>query len=144
MKNGRFSEKKRGYRWFTWTWNASLSTWLKSGLTVPSSVAWEVRPYFTVRPASGSESAGANAAGVARVSRREYVAEGVTSRVSGRLRSWRISAACCSMKLFPAGTIGHEADMPRRLTRRQNRTPMRTSGPLLNRMVVRGTRISTS
>ena len=38
MKNGRFSEKKSGKRWFTSTWNASLSTWLKSGLTVPSSV----------------------------------------------------------------------------------------------------------
>ena len=33
MKNGRFSEKKTGKRWFTSTWNASLSTWLKSGLT---------------------------------------------------------------------------------------------------------------
>ena len=49
-----------------------------------------------------------------------------------------------SMKLRPAGTTGQDADMPRRLTRRQKRMPMRTSGPLLNRMVVKGIRISTS
>jgi hypothetical protein len=30
----------------TSTWKASLSTWLKSGLTVPSSVIAEVIPYF--------------------------------------------------------------------------------------------------
>ena len=41
MKNGRFSEKKFGKRWFTSTWNASLSTWLKSGFTVASSVIVE-------------------------------------------------------------------------------------------------------
>ena len=58
MKNGRFSAKNSGKRWLTSTWNASLSTWLKSGLTVPSMVAADVMPYFTDRPASGSESAG--------------------------------------------------------------------------------------
>ena len=42
MKKGRFSEKKSGKRWLTSTWKASLSTWLKSGLTVPSSVTVEV------------------------------------------------------------------------------------------------------
>ena len=36
MKNGRFSEKNSGKRWLTSTWNASDSTWLKSGLTVAS------------------------------------------------------------------------------------------------------------
>ena len=71
MKKGRFSEKNSGKRWFTSTWKASLSTWLKSGLTVPSSVTEEVRPYLTERPASGSESAGAKAAGVARTCRLE-------------------------------------------------------------------------
>ena len=44
MKNGRFSEKKTGKRWLTSTWNASLSTWLKSGLTVASSVIVDVSP----------------------------------------------------------------------------------------------------
>src|SRR5712691_4797223 len=69
MKNGRFSEKKRGKRWLTWTWKASLSTWLKSGLIVPSTVAEEVTPYLTDRPASGFESAGPKAVAVARVCR---------------------------------------------------------------------------
>ena len=50
MKNGRFSEKKIGKRWFTSTWNASLSTWLKSGLTVPSSVMPEVMPNLPLAP----------------------------------------------------------------------------------------------
>ena len=49
-----------------------------------------------------------------------------------------------SMKLLPAGTSGQEADIPRRLTRRQNRIPIPTSRPLLKRMVVSGRRISTS
>ena len=44
MKNGRFSEKKRGNRWLTSTWKASLSTWLKSGLKVPSRATDELRP----------------------------------------------------------------------------------------------------
>ena len=52
MKNGRFSLKKTGKRWFTSTSNASLSTWLKSGLTVASSVTADVRPYFTLTPKS--------------------------------------------------------------------------------------------
>ncbi len=52
MKNGRFSEKNVGKRWLTSTWNASLSTWLKSGLTVASSVTVEVMPYLPLRPTS--------------------------------------------------------------------------------------------
>ena len=52
--------------------------------------------------------------------------------------------ACLSMKLLPAGTSGQEADIPRRLTRRQKRIPIRTSGPLLKRKVVSGRRISAS
>ena len=50
MKNGRFSEKKTGKRWLTCTWNASLSTWLKSGLMVPSSVMLEVMPNLPLTP----------------------------------------------------------------------------------------------
>ena len=52
MKNGRFSEKKIGKRWFTSTWNASLSTWLKSGFTVASSVIVGVRPSRLLNPMS--------------------------------------------------------------------------------------------
>jgi hypothetical protein len=55
----------------TSTWNASLSTWLKSGFSVASTVAEEVIPYFAESPASGLESAGPKASGVARVWRRE-------------------------------------------------------------------------
>ena len=52
IKNGRFSEKNVGKRWFTSTWKASLSTWLKSGLTVASSVIVDVMPYFPLMPTS--------------------------------------------------------------------------------------------
>src|SRR5215207_9181098 len=99
MKNGRFSEKKSGKRWLTSTWKASLSTWLKSGLIVASAVISEVTPYFTERPASGSESAGAYVSGVARDWRYEYVTLGASSRVSGRSRSRSTSVAWRSRKL---------------------------------------------
>jgi hypothetical protein len=111
---------------------------------VPSIVVEEVTPYLTEIPASGSDSAGPKASGLTRVWRHEYVALGMTSRVSGCFRSWRVSVACLSMKLFPAGTSGQEADIPRRLTRRQKRIPIRTSAPLLKRSVVSGRRISAS
>ena len=67
MKNGRFSEKKTGKRWLTSTWNASLSTWLKSGLTVASTVTVDVRPYLPLMPKSPSSSAPFQPDGVARV-----------------------------------------------------------------------------
>ena len=60
MKNGRFSEKNTGYRWLTWTWNASLSTWLKSGLIVPSSVMPDVMPSLPLAPKLYLSSAGAH------------------------------------------------------------------------------------
>ena len=81
MKNGRFSEKKIGNRWLTSTWNASLSTWLKSGLTVASSVTVDERPHFTLRPRSPSLSAWPHSDGVARSWSRENVADGMISRV---------------------------------------------------------------
>ena len=59
MKNGRFSEKNTGKRWFTCTWNASLSTWLKSGLIVPSSVMPEVIPNLPLAPTLYLSSAAA-------------------------------------------------------------------------------------
>jgi hypothetical protein len=52
MKNGRFSSKKTGKRSLSSTWHWSLSIWLKSGLTVASSVIVEVTPYLTLTPAS--------------------------------------------------------------------------------------------
>ena len=48
------------------------------------------------------------------------------------------------MKVFPAGTLGQDEDTPRRLTRRQNRIPMGTVSPDLKRMLVKGSRSSTS
>jgi hypothetical protein len=113
-------------------------------LTVPSTVADDVIPYFTESPASGLSSAGANESGVACTCCQEYVALGPTSSVSGRLRSCSTIVAWRSMKPLPAGTSGHEAEMPSRLTRRQNSTPMLTSVPLLKRTLVRGSRSSTS
>ena len=71
MKKGRFSSKNSGKRWLTSTWNASDSTWLKSGLTVPSTVADEVTPYFADTPTSGSELAGPKPLWLARLSCRE-------------------------------------------------------------------------
>ena len=58
MKNGRFSEKNTGKRWFTCTWKASLSTWLKSGLIVPSSVMPDVMPILPLAPMLNLSSAG--------------------------------------------------------------------------------------
>ena len=72
------------------------------------------------------------------------VALGISSSVSGRFRSCRTMSACCWKKLRPAGTTGQEADIPRRLTRLQKRTPMWTSAPLTKRTVVSGMRSSTS
>ena len=66
MKNGRFSEKNTGKRWLTWTWNASLSTWLKSGLIVPSSVMPDVMPILPLAPMLYLSSAGDQLFGVSR------------------------------------------------------------------------------
>jgi hypothetical protein len=53
------------------TWNASLSTWLKSGLIVASSVMVDVRPHLALSPRSPSLSAPAQADGVSRSCARE-------------------------------------------------------------------------
>ena len=66
MKNGRFSEKNTGKRWLTWTWNASLSTWLKSGLIVPSSVMPDVIPSLPLAPKLYLSSAGPHVFAVSR------------------------------------------------------------------------------
>ena len=66
MKNGRFSEKKTGNRWFTSTWKASLSTWLKSGLTVASRVIVGDSPHFALMPKSLSASATSHSLGASR------------------------------------------------------------------------------
>ena len=49
--------KETGNRWLTCTWKASLSTWLKSGLIVPSSVIPEVIPTLPLMPAFHLSSA---------------------------------------------------------------------------------------
>ena len=111
---------------------------------MPSTVIADVIPYLAEMPASGSESTAPKPSGVARSWRSDQVALGMTSSVSGCFRFWSVISAWRSMKLFPAGTSGQETDIPRRLTRRQNRMPILTSLPLLKRKLVSGSRISTS
>ena len=50
MKNGRFSGKNTSYRWFTVTCGSSDSTWLKSGLTVMSTVMASLMTAFPSTP----------------------------------------------------------------------------------------------
>ena len=130
MKNGRFSLKKTGKRLLTSTSKASLSTWLKSGFMVASSVIVDVMPYFTLAPksrlATGALPASAPAAAT---SLREKVALGITSSSSGWCSSPKATGACVSNTHSPGSISGHDHDMPRRLLRRKNSTPMRTSGP---------------
>ena len=128
----------------TSTWKASDSTWLKSGLTVASTVAVEVTPYFTLTPTSGSLSAGPKADGEARSSLRVYVALGTTSSESGRGRSRSTRGAWFWKNGLSGGRVGQDVDMPSRLTRRQKRIAIVTSLPLAKRMLFQGTRISTS
>jgi hypothetical protein len=45
---------------------------------------------------------------------------------------------------LPGGIDGQAQEIPRRLLRRMNSTPMRTSSPPLKRMLSSGTRISTT
>ncbi len=68
MKKGRFSEKKIGKRWLTSTWKASLSTWLKSGLTVASTVMVDVSPNLPDSPTAAVLSNAPHAEGVDRSS----------------------------------------------------------------------------
>ena len=143
MKNGRFSEKYTGKRWLTSTWNASLSTWLKSGFTVASRVMVEVSPHLALRPTSPVLSS-PQSDGVSRSCAREYVAEGISSRVGRACRSEKASLVCFSNTHLPGSSAGHATETPVRLTRRQNRIPMFTSAPPLNRMVCSGNLISTA
>ena len=54
------------------------------------------------------------------------------------------SAACLSNTHVPGSSAGHATDTPTRLTRRQNRMPIRTASPPLNCTLSRGSRISTA
>ena len=112
MKNGRFSEKKSGKRWLTCDLEGVALDLAEVGVDCAFERRLGREAVLHGQAGVGLESAGENAVGVARVSRREYVAVGVTSRVSGRLRSWSTSAACCSMKLFPAGTTATTRTCP--------------------------------
>jgi hypothetical protein len=51
---------------------------------------------------------------------------------------------CDSNTHFPGGIAGHDHEIPRRLLRLKNSTPMRTSDPPRNRMLWSGTRSSTT
>ena len=83
MKKGRFSLKKIGKRLLTSTSNASLSTWLKSGLMVASRVTVEVMPYLTLAPKSALRRDACHGWPATRVSLRDRVALGITSRRRG-------------------------------------------------------------
>jgi hypothetical protein len=50
-KNGRFSSKKVSLP-ERFTTAGSTSTWLKSGLTAPTSAMPELKPYLTSRPSA--------------------------------------------------------------------------------------------
>ena len=120
----------------TSTWKASLSTWLKSGLTVASSV--------TVGRQSPLRAQAEVAVGVGRPQR------------AGAARSWLRVSTCRRNQLarrprledrrsrasravwkthLPGSSAGHDTDTPMRLTRRQNRMPICTSAPPLKRIV---------
>ena len=121
MKNGRFSEKKIGKRWLTSTWNASLSTWLKSGLTVASRVTVDDSPHFTLTPRVAvvvgiPHSLGGSGPDRARTSRTE------SPRASAAaVMSVNASFACFWNTHLPGSSAGQETETPTRLMRRQNR-----------------------
>ena len=144
MKNGRFSLKKIGNRWLTSTSNASLSTWLKSGFTVASSVIVDVRPYFTLAPKSRFALGSRHARSVPRCWLRDIVALGITSSTSGWSSAPKTSGTCVSKTHLPGAISGHAHETPSRLLFRMNSTPMRTSAPPRNRRLSSGTRISTT
>src|SRR5882672_2471254 len=129
MKYGRFSSKKTGNRWLTSTWNASLSTWLKSGLIVASSVMVDVSPYLTLAPKSPFDEAAPHDCAASLVWFVETVALGITSSTRGWRSSSKTSGACDSNTHCPGAMEGHDHDTPIRLLCRKNSTPMRTSEP---------------
>ena len=143
MKNGRFSEKKIGNRWLTSTWKASLSTWLKSGLTVASSVIVDESPHFALMPKSPSASASPHSPGATRSSLRVNTADGISSRVGRGSRFEKPSLECFWNTHEPGSSAGHDTDTPVRLMRRQKRIPICTSAPPPKRIVWSGKRIST-
>ena len=131
MKNGRFSLKNVGNRWFTSTWKASLSTWLKSGLTVASSVMLEVIPYFRLAPRLPFETVLLHVAPAGRTWLPESVALGITSSSRGCLSVPNTTGTCDSNTHLPGGISGHDHEIPKRLLRRKNMTPIATSVPAL-------------
>ena len=118
MKNGRFSLKNTGKRWFTSTWKASLSTWLKSGLTVASSVIVDVMPYFTLAPKSPFVVGAPHALRRRRALVASRRSRSESLRATARLvqlvedeRRVRSRTPTC-----PAACAGHDHDTPMRLT----------------------------
>jgi len=105
--------KKIGKRLFTSTSNASLSTWLKSGLIVASSVTVEVMPYFTLAPKSAFDRGDCHSAcPTGRDSLRDTVLLGITSSSSGWCSSPNPTCAWFSNTHSPSPIAGHDHDMP--------------------------------
>src|SRR5439155_22033390 len=116
-----------------------LSTWLKSGFTVPSSVTVEVTPYLTLAPRSPFERGSFHADAASRVWLCESVALGITSSRRGWRSSSNISGTFDSNTHLPGGIPGHDHDIPDRLMRRKNMTPISTFDPPRKRLLSSGT-----
>ncbi len=103
----------------------------------------ELSPSFTLRPESATWSIGDQLVGVRRSWRSERLTLGMMSRGRRGSRWGMRSDACFSNTHLLGSRGGHATDTPVRLTLRQNSTPIRTSSPLANRMLRRGSFTST-
>ena len=74
---------------------------------------------------------------------RKEVGRGIVATVLVQDGTLKISDAFFSNTHVPASSGGQATDTPMRLTRRQNRIPMRTFWPDVNRTLCSGSRIST-
>ena len=137
MKNGRFSLKNTGKRLFTSTSKASLSTWLKSGLMVASSVTVDVMPYFTLAPKSAFDRDALPAGcptGARLVARHGGARDDLEQQrlmQFAETRAARGSRRPIHRRPSPATTTTCRW----RLLWRKNSTPIRTSGPPRKRML---------
>jgi hypothetical protein len=103
-----------------------------------------VIPYFTLAPRLPLEIGSRHVAPDARDWLPDSVALGITSSRRGCSSRSNTTGTCVSKTHLPGGISGQAHEIPRRLLRLKNVTPMRTSSPLLNRRLSSGTRISTT
>ena len=109
---------------------------------VASSVMVGVRPTFVLTP-TAPLSLVVQRSGALLSCLFENVAVGITSRGGRGRSSGTTSSAFFSNTHLPGSSGGQATDTPMRLTRRQNRMPMRRFSPPLKRMLWSGSRIST-